>query len=348
MANIVDSILQAAVEKEAKFKPTEVEKEVDLEIDEGNLLGIDTNHIDLKVLKENREEFLKSLARENTQLLINKIWQLPVERVEDAVIAKLPAPTTRLPREKPVPEKKKLTKWEQYSKEKGFVKRKKDRMMWDEEKKEWRPRWGYKRAGGLAEKWVLEVPENADPYEDQFGKLKKASNERVAKNELQRLRNLARNMKGKTPGVGITPAPVPSKEHVTQSLHVARTADASLGRFSKDLKNEKPMKDQGKKRKFESNYANVDSEKKRALDILGRIQGKKPVLDTRQATHQEINKQNQLRAMEKGGKGKGKFGGKDKKGNFGKKKGTGGGNLTGRTTGKKGVKNKKNTSGKGK
>ena len=33
--------------------------------------------------------------------------------------------------------------------------------------------------------------------EDQFEKINKAKKERVAKNELQRLRNIARNMKGK-------------------------------------------------------------------------------------------------------------------------------------------------------
>ena len=36
-----------------------------------------------------------------------------------------------------------------------------------------------------------------DPMEDQFSKLRKEKKERVAKNELQRLRNIARNMKGK-------------------------------------------------------------------------------------------------------------------------------------------------------
>ena len=36
-----------------------------------------------------------------------------------------------------------------------------------------------------------------DPMEDQFAKLRKNKKERVAKNELQRLRNIARNMKGK-------------------------------------------------------------------------------------------------------------------------------------------------------
>lgn len=35
-----------------------------------------------------------------------------------------------------------------------------------------------------------------DPYEDQFEKLSKEKKEKIAKNELQRLRNIARNRKG--------------------------------------------------------------------------------------------------------------------------------------------------------
>ena len=35
-----------------------------------------------------------------------------------------------------------------------------------------------------------------DPFEDQFEKRKTAKKERVAKNELQRLRNIKKNMKG--------------------------------------------------------------------------------------------------------------------------------------------------------
>ena len=41
---------------------------------------------------------------------------------------------------------------------------------------------------------MLNIP---DPYEDQFEKRKKAKKERVAKNELQRLRNIARSQKSK-------------------------------------------------------------------------------------------------------------------------------------------------------
>lgn len=35
----------------------------------------------------------------------------------------------------------------------------------------------------------------SDPYEDQFAKLTKERNERRAKNELQRLRNISRSIK---------------------------------------------------------------------------------------------------------------------------------------------------------
>ena len=47
MADIVESVLQAAAEREAKYKPIEVHKDVELEIDEGNLLAIDHNPLEL-------------------------------------------------------------------------------------------------------------------------------------------------------------------------------------------------------------------------------------------------------------------------------------------------------------
>ena len=58
--------------------------------------------------------------------------------------ATLPPPVTRLPRAKPLPAPKAMTRWEAYAKEKGITKRKRDRMIFDEEMQEWRPRYGYK------------------------------------------------------------------------------------------------------------------------------------------------------------------------------------------------------------
>ena len=51
---------------------------------------------------------------------IPPLLQLETERVEDAVVAKLPPPSYRLPREKPAPKPKAMTKWEKYAKEKGM------------------------------------------------------------------------------------------------------------------------------------------------------------------------------------------------------------------------------------
>ena len=69
--------------------------------------------------RDERDNFLKELGRENTQLLINAVWGLPTERVEEVIVAKFPPPTYKLPREKPLPTPKVLTKWEKYAKDKG-------------------------------------------------------------------------------------------------------------------------------------------------------------------------------------------------------------------------------------
>ena len=106
-AALADSLLASTV----------VEKPLALELDVGNMLAIDTNQLDKEQVTT--PAYLLSLARDNTQLLINSIWQLETERVEDAVIAKFPPPTYKLPREKPAPKPKAMTKWEKYAKDKG-------------------------------------------------------------------------------------------------------------------------------------------------------------------------------------------------------------------------------------
>merc|ERR1711974_68155 len=115
------------------------------------------------------------------------IWDLETVKVEDAVTAKFPPPTCVLPREKPVPKPKVMTKWEKYAKEKGIVKKKKkDRMVWDDVVQKWVPQFGYKKIRVEEEKnWMIPLKSNADPEEDPFQKLAQEKSERVAKNELQ-------------------------------------------------------------------------------------------------------------------------------------------------------------------
>ena len=77
----------------------------------------------------------------------------------------LPAPTTPLPREKPLPAEKVATKWEKFAKKKGIKdkKRGEGKMVFDEEKGEWVPKWGYKGRNREGEaEWIVEVDEKKE------------------------------------------------------------------------------------------------------------------------------------------------------------------------------------------
>ena len=103
-----------------------------------------------------------STARDGVQALIASLFSLPTTSSEDGPIAQLPAPTTQLPRAKPLPKPKPLTKWEKFARAKGISKTKKDKKVWDEEKQEWVNRWGWKGANKDKEvQWLTEVPANA-------------------------------------------------------------------------------------------------------------------------------------------------------------------------------------------
>lgn len=81
------------------------------------------------------------------------------------------------------------------------------------------PRFGYRRAEAEKQKdWVLEVPQHADPMEDQFAKKAEGKKEKVAKNEYQRLRNLAASKKIKLPREGLPPVEQPNASQVTTCL----------------------------------------------------------------------------------------------------------------------------------
>lgn len=73
-----------------------------------------------------------ALTRDNTQLLLNEIWELPTERVEETIVAKLPAAKYRLPRARKIPEPKPMTKWQKFAQEKGIKKQKRDKKVYDQ------------------------------------------------------------------------------------------------------------------------------------------------------------------------------------------------------------------------
>lgn len=300
-------ILKEITEKQKdQLKSVTVHKDIDLEFDLGNLSAYDPNPLKVKRAKDIDEKFVKDLTRDNVQLLFNEIWKLPVERIQESIVAKLPECTTVLPREKRIPKAAPLTKWQEYAKLKGIQKPKRGAMVWDETAKEWKPRFGYKRANDDTKEWVIEIPANADPYEDQFEKRAKAKNERVAKNELQRLRNIARRTGKPMPGSGYLAGQNQSTSELQETFHVAKRATASLGRFEDQLKSEKAERNRGKKRKFDPVVGSIASEQSRQMNILNEITGKQPKLNRDRAANMLIHQENQSRAGDKPAAKKGK------------------------------------------
>ncbi|CAB3369229.1 Hypothetical predicted protein [Cloeon dipterum] len=301
--DILEDILQKEAKKSEKYKTTDVEKNVELELDLGNLLALDTNDLNLQELKSHKEKYLLNLARDNTQLLLNKLWDLPSERREDIVVAKLPAGTLRLPREKPCPKPKPLTKWQEYALEKGIKKKKKTNAVWDDIVQKWIPRFGYKKAELERQKdWVLEVPGNADPMEDQFAKKAEKKKEKVSKNEFQRLRNIAKAKKIKVPKEGLPSVANPSSDLLNTAAKVARVSTASLGKFQPKLPKEKTLKENviapKRVKRDHSKISSID-EKSSHLKIIDSILGKKPKLDIEKAVNRQVFQEQHERSEEK-------------------------------------------------
>jgi hypothetical protein len=92
-----------------------------LEFDLGNLAAFDPAPLDEAAYAEpsGREEQCQELATAITQALVNQLFALPSEGVQGGRLAHLPDPSTRLPRQKPIPKTKPLTKWQKFAQEKG-------------------------------------------------------------------------------------------------------------------------------------------------------------------------------------------------------------------------------------
>lgn len=202
-------------------KTPAIEREVDVDIDEGTLLISDYNVLNLKTNK-NLETTLEKRTRDNTQLLINNIWSLTTKCIDDIIVAELPKPKYVLPRSRKLPKPKALTKWQQFAKEKGINSKKKGRskLKWDDLLQKWTPAYGFKKAqADMQKEWLVECKADGKPIEDPVAALKTSKSEKKAKNELQRLRNLAKAKKVKIPKVGL-----PSTEHFKDAKQLSTGA----------------------------------------------------------------------------------------------------------------------------
>lgn len=339
---VVKEVLEKHQKELGKYRSIDVEKHLECRVDVGMMLLSDPNDLDAVSLEKSREDYLKSLTRDNTQLLINAIWELPTERVDECIVAKLPPPTTVLPRLRKVPGPKPLTKWEKFAREKGIKKKKTIKKKYDEVLDKWVPTYGHKRAEAEKQKdWVLEVPKNADPYEDMFQKKIDLRNEKVAKNEIQRMKNIVRAKKEEVPRGGFLGPEVASASQLLTAVTVAKSSTASVGKFQEKLPKEKPARGLGVKElipgaKRKPSHLTENPEKEVNLDLVNNILKKKPRYDVEKAISlqkQEAKLENEnpdktsgsSKQKRKGGR---KSAGKKPKGGRGKR--AGGKNSVGR------------------
>jgi len=247
----------------------------DFYLDTGNMLGFDYRPLESKGLKKNREEYLRELARENTQLVVNAMWEHPHTVDDGLYMLELPPPRYRLPREKRIPEAKPQTKWEKYAELKGIHKRKRGRMVFDEDSQEYKPRYGYGSKSN-DEPAVIELPDQADPFEDQFEKRATAKKERVQKNKKQQLRNLADARKSAENAHAFSDRAA-VKDKLKAAFAITKTSTASVGKFDSKLADEPKVKLPSKAKKRMPVAGDMGAEKQAALAILGKMHRQKKV-----------------------------------------------------------------------
>lgn len=223
----------------------------------GNLMAYDPSAIDAATYKDGIEETCHNTATRILQALIRRVFALPSEPAPIGRVAELPAPTTALPREKPLPKPRPPTKWELFAQKKGIEKRKRSKLVQDEASGEWKRRYGYNKANDAQAVPVIEANPDDTPGEDPFSKLRKDKKERVNRQQKQQLTNLKGAVKAH--GKGVLPptlklaAALPEhgrgkpekRKEMEPELRVASrqaaSSTASMGKFDRYVANEKPQ-----------------------------------------------------------------------------------------------------------
>jgi len=233
--------------------------------------------------EKRREKFLHQQATAVVGKLFKKFLALEKTATDVGTTIVLPTPTMRLPREKPLPAPKKQTKWEKFAQSKDIQNRKRERMVWDDESQQWRPRWGYKRDAELKD-WLVELKPGENDL-SHFEKAKLKKQQRILKNKKQQLHNA--NLQAQEHGEAMRlPEGIPaalgsslpkagSKQRrgmntVTKQLERAQRSTASMGKFDDYQPREAPRKLQPKRRKFKEMHATTQ---KRDLKIMNQMFG---------------------------------------------------------------------------
>ena len=229
---------------EEKYKSVKVEFGIPPEYDLQSLSMININSIPIELAnadKDQKEKILLEMSRNSTQFLINKLFELPrmSSEVEESTCIVLPPPNASLfPRFKPIPGPKALTRWEKFAKTRGIQNKKKSRKVYDDSTGEYKPRFGY-GSKQVEQDWLIEVPKNADPMQDQYELKKEEKKERIEKNAKRNKRNQEELSASQLQRSNDRQS---KKAKIEQDLKLTKTSTASLGKFDKKLQNEDKVK----------------------------------------------------------------------------------------------------------
>lgn len=252
-----------------------------------------------------KKDDLAVVARDNVQLLVNKIFALPQQKTEEGPVAVLPEESDgfRLPREKPIPKVKAKTRWEKFAEEKGIQKRKRGRMVYDEASKDWVPRWGYKsikKAQREREDAIIEVGPGQNAYEDPFEK-------RAAERQLLKAKQKAREIRNQVEGLGrkmpqisapdLTAAKIGKrgKDGLNEALRRAQTSTRSVGKFDRSAQGEKDLR--SKRQKIVS--TSVKDERERHLKFADRVLSGEGLVNKRKAGKMGLRDEHEQNAENK-------------------------------------------------
>ncbi|KAF2077622.1 hypothetical protein CYY_001085 [Polysphondylium violaceum] len=293
-----------------------VDKSDTLIYDLGNLCAFDHSSINIVSYKANAKEYIDNLATENVQLLVSRLFQLPLKTIDEGTLALLPKCTTPIPRERALPESKPKTRWEAFAEIKGIKKKKKSRMEWDKKEEEFRPTYGYKRANDETAVWEMNAKPTDKVGDDPFQKMIDEKNDKLSKQKQREQRNFDESSMRQMGSVGKSldfskDKRAQLKSDLDHTFDVAKLATASLGKFDKQVENEKALPKRGKKKLAGLGAGDVSQESENATKLVDRMFKKENVLNVDKAVRQHVKaeeKQNYIKkrsgSFSKGGPNK--------------------------------------------
>eukprot|EP00656_Telonema_subtile_P009343 TRINITY_DN14392_c0_g1_i3.p1 TRINITY_DN14392_c0_g1~~TRINITY_DN14392_c0_g1_i3.p1 ORF type:complete len:278 (+),score=66.99 TRINITY_DN14392_c0_g1_i3:70-903(+) len=269
----------------------------------------------------------------------DRLQTVPQESSRHGSIATLPAPTFVVPREKPIPKAKPLTRWQKFAQEKGITKKKRSVMEYDELRDEYRPRHGYNRVNDTKEDWLLPHKEGRGDDYDPWEERADAKRSQKDKQKMQEERNLkeAAATGYKAPLVkSVLDGSKQTKDELGDNLAVVQRSTASMGKFDKKRNGEAEIKlPRGKRHKVAAavgTASQLKGEKKQNMEVLDKMlrgEATSTFNADKAANYQQVEDEEMGRTKKKkaGGDGKKRRSLMGKPANKHSRKGSGGGAL---------------------